>query len=424
MLPRSRLFWAVSLGHLINDTFMSMGPVLLAFISASIVPLRVAEIGAILGIAALLGAVTQPFFGWLADRGNGRLLGAGGVAWTVSWMLVGVLAADSGLYWLMVPAFIIPALGSGAFHPVGSLWAAESAKGRAASSLSYFFLMGQLGLGLGPALAGLLLNGATTVNHVYAQALGPAFDARLIERGTVTPVLSLGLLALPVVALMALAIPSRRAHRRAKAAHTAVEARVVIPARALALLVLMVALRSLAQPGSVNFIPVLFQARGWSPAEYGLITSSFWLASGVAGVAFGLLADRYDRRRVIAASLLLSAPAFFFLPLSAGAAAFGLAMAAGALSGGSHSIIVVMAQSFLPGSKGLASGAILGLIFGMGAVGNFLIGAVSEVIGLDATFQLVAGAIVLSAALALTLPASRPLPPPLPADAEPAPAAV
>ena len=423
MFPRSRLFWAVSLGHLTNDTFISMGPVLLAFISASILPLRVAEIGAILGVTALLGAVTQPFFGWLADRGNGRLLGAGGVAWTVGWMLVAALAADSGLYWLMVPAFIVPALGSGAFHPVGSLWAAESEKGRAASSLSYFFLMGQLGLGLGPALAGLLLNGAATTNYVFAQALGPAFNARLIERGTVAPVLSVGLLALPVVALMALTIPSRRAHRRAKAARAAGEARVAIPARALALLVLMVALRSLAQPGSVNFIPVLFQARGWSPAEYGLITSSFWLASGVAGVGFGLLADRFDRRRVIAASLLLSAPAFFFLPLSAGAAAFGLAMAAGALSGGSHSIIVVMAQSFLPGSKGLASGAILGLIFGMGAVGNFLIGALSQAVGLDATFQLVALAIVVAGALALALPAVRPLPPPLTADVEAAPAA-
>lgn len=424
MFPRSRLFWAVSLGHLTNDTFMSMGPVLLAFISASILPLRVTEIGAILGLTALLGAVTQPFFGWLADQGSGRLLGAGGVAWTVGWMLVGIAAADRGLAWLMVPAFIIPALGSGAFHPVGSMWAANSEKGRAASSLSYFFLMGQLGLGLGPALAGLLLSSAASSSSLFAQALGPAFDARLIERGTVAPVLATGLLALPVIALMAFTIPSRRAHRAARAAAPAAETRTIIPARALALLVLMVALRSLAQPGSVNFIPVLFQARGWSPAEYGLITSSFWLAAGFAGVGFGLLADRFDRRRVIAASMLLSAPAFFLLPTVTGAAAFGLAIAAGAFSGGSHSIIVVMAQSLLPGSKGLASGAILGLIFGMGAVGNFLIGTASQAIGLDATFQLVAGAIAAAGVLALALPAAHPQPPPLPAEIETASAAV
>jgi FSR family fosmidomycin resistance protein-like MFS transporter len=322
----------------------------------------------------------------------------------------------------MVPAFIVPALGSGAFHPVGSMWAANAEKGRAASSLSYFFLMGQLGLGLGPALAGLLLNGAASVNYLFVRALGPAFGVRLVEYGSVLPVLVVGLMALPVVTLMSFTIPSKRAQRAAQAASPAVEARTIIPARALALLVLMVALRSLAQPGSVNFIPVLFQARGWSPAQYGLITSSFWLASGVAGVGFGLLADRYDRRRVIAGSLLFAAPAFFLLPTAAGAAAFGLAMAAGALSGGSHSIIVVMAQSLLPpGSKGLASGAILGLIFGMGAVGNFLIGALSQAIGLDATFQLVAGAIVVAALLALTLPAARPQPPPLPADIEAAP---
>ena len=122
---------------------------------------------------------------------------------------------------------------------------------------------------------------------------------------------------------------------------------------------------------------------------------------------------------MIAASLLLSAPAFFLLPVAQGAAAFGLAMAAGALSGGSHSIIVVMAQRLMPGSKGLASGVILGLIFGMGAVGNFLIGAVSERIGLDSTFQLVAVAIVLSGALALTLPAARSAARAVPVDVEP-----
>jgi FSR family fosmidomycin resistance protein-like MFS transporter len=208
---------------------------------------------------------------------------------------------------------------------------------------------------------------------------------------------------------MLISLPNRQKHRinKAAAAPDTLEKRAVFPVMAFAILVVMVTVRSLAQPGVVSFIPVLFQQKGWSPAEYGLIASSFWIGSGLAGVFFGNLADHFDRRRVIAASMVASAPAFFFLPVTDGALAFTLAIAAGALSGASHSIIVVMAQGFLPGSKALASGLILGLIFGMGALGNFLIGLISEQIGLDTAFQLVAAAVVIASLLALALPGER-----------------
>lgn len=408
-IPRSRLFWAVSLGHFTNDTFMSMMSVLLAFISVNVLPMSKAQIGLVLGITALVGALTQPVFGLLADRSGGRWLGAGGVAWTVGMLLLGVLAAENGIYALMVLFFVIPALGSGAFHPVGSKYAAESDRTRTASNMAYFFLMGQLGLGLGPALAGRLLDRAATFNHVFTDSLGPAFRSVLFERGTVTPVLLVALFAVPAVLFMLFMIPNQRKHRAQQEAerqlHPVVPVRVAFPVLAFVVLISMVTLRSLAQPGVVNFIPVLFQEKGWSPADYGLITSSFWIGSGLAGVFFGNLADYYDRRRVIALSMIASAPAFFFLPITDGALAFALAIAAGALSGASHSIIVVLAQGLLPGSKALASGLILGLIFGMGAVGNFLIGWMAEAINLGTAFQIVAGVTVVASLLALALPA-------------------
>lgn len=406
-IPRTRLFWAVALGHFTNDTFMSMIPVLLAFISVNILPLSTVEIGLIMGVLALLGAVTQPFFGWLADRSGGRRLGAGGVAWTAGVTAVALLAADNGLFVLMVIAFVVPALGSGAFHPVGSKYAAESDRSHAASNMAYFFLMGQLGLALGPMLAGQLLNRSATVNHLFTDALGPLFAGTLAEQGTVAPVMIVALFAIPGVVLMILTLPGQRAHTSQKQAVEVSDnapARLPIPVLAFVVLIVMVTLRSLAQPGVVNFIPVLFQQKGWSPAQYGLITSSFWVGSGLAGVFFGNLADHFDRRWVIAVSMVCSAPAFFFLPVADGALAFALAITAGALSGASHSIIVVLAQGLLPGSKALASGLILGLIFGMGAVGNFLIGWLSGVVGLDTAFQIVAGAVVIASVLALALP--------------------
>ena len=110
---------------------------------------------------------------------------------------------------------------------------------------------------------------------------------------------------------------------------------------------------------------------------------------------------------VITVGLLLSAPAFFVLPIVDGGLAFVMAIAAGGLTGGSHSIIVVLAQDLLPKSKGLASGSILGFIFATGALGTLLIGTASDLIGLNATFQLVAAVVAAAGILALALPARR-----------------
>lgn len=406
MFTRPRRFWAVSLAHMTNDIFMSMGGVVLAFAATAVLPLSNAQIGFAISLTQISGALSQPFFGLLADRTGGRVLGTGGVAWVVTMLLTALtLASVTGSYVLMLIPFALMGLGSGAFHPVGSLHAAESDKARVASSMSIFFLFGQLGLGIGPALAGALLDSAATHNNA-AFLLSSTFDGLLRERGTVFPVFILAALAVPALSFMLLALPNHAHHRAGTQAKKSAEDAVRKPLHvgALATLALMIALRALAQPGSAAFMPVLFQAKGWSPAQYGLITSSFWLASGLVGVLFGALADRFDRRWVIAISMVAAAPAFFLLPPADGALAFLLAILAGGLSGGSHSLIVVMAQEFIPAAKGFASGLALGSIFGAGALGTLLIGAMADAFGVGGAFQVVALALVLAAGIALLLP--------------------
>lgn len=412
-LPSNRLFWAVSLGHTTNDIFMSMRSVLLAFISAYVLPMSNRQIGLAISAGELAGAFSQPFFGWLADKTGGRWVGALGVAWTVSGIMIAMLVvAAGGSYWMMLIPLALAALGSGAFHPVGSMHAAESDKLRAASNTAIFFMFGQVGLGLGPALAGMLLNNAhTRYNDLFGTALGPAFRGVFIESGSVTPVLLLWLLVIPAPLLMALFIPSRRQHEgAARARRPAADdgpARLPLPVKVLVILAVAVMFRSLANPATVSFIPRLFQLKGWSPAEYGLLTSSFWIASGVAGVLFGYLANRFDLRYIITGGLLMAAPAIFLLPVLEGGLAFVLAVVVGALSGGSHSLIVVLAQELLPGRKGFASGAILGFIFATGAVGNLIIGDLADRLGAAPAFQVI-GIITLAASfLWLALPAPK-----------------
>lgn len=405
-LPRKRSFWSVGVGHFTNDIFMSSGIVLLTFLSSTLLPMSNTQIGFAVSMTQLTGAFSQPFFGIRADRTGGRWIGAGGLAWVVCcFSMALLLAITTHNYYLMLIPYVLMGLGSGAVHPVGSLHAAEADERRVATNMSYFFLLGQAGLALGPTLVGLLLDVANRGSLLaFADVIG--FPSTGSFPANVSPIFFMALAAIPSIVFFASGIPTTKRHEpEAEAIPTSTPAKKqsvdVLP-----FLILggMVLLRSLANPGSVNFIPVLFEQKGWSPAEYGLITSFFWLAAGISGVVMGNLADRFDRRYVVMGSMVLAAPAFFLLPLMDGLAAFFLAVLAGGFSGGAHSIIVVLAQDMIPRSKGFASGSILGFIFGAGAFGSLLIGIVSDQIGLGLTFQLVAAAVALAGLVALLLP--------------------
>ncbi|MCC6804947.1 MAG: MFS transporter, partial [Anaerolineae bacterium] len=161
-VPRSRLFWSVSLGHFTVDVFNASVGVTLAFLSGHLISMTNTQIGFAMSGYQLMSAISQPLCGWLADRSGGRWLGAGGVAWTVTLtMLALAIAVVTRNYALMVIPLILAALGSGAFHPVGAMHAAHSGH---ITGLSLFFFMGQFGGSLGPVLVGFLLDQAATHN--------------------------------------------------------------------------------------------------------------------------------------------------------------------------------------------------------------------------------------------------------------------
>jgi FSR family fosmidomycin resistance protein-like MFS transporter len=325
----------------------------------------------------------------MVEKTGGRWLGAGGVAWTVGFMLLGIaIAVTTGNFVLMIIPYALAALGSGAFHPVGSMHAAESDKTRANVNISWFFLWGQLGLAFGPLVTGFLLQ----------------------QFNSVVPVFFVGLLVIPIVIWMAVKIPSKEAYRLASPEKFERKNTIdfsTLPWKELSLLLLVVTLRGVAQPGSGPFMAVLFEDKGWQPAAYGFITSVYWLASGLSGVWFSNLENRFDRRKIVAGSLALAAPAFIFLPASDGVVAVILAILSGALSGGSHSVIVTAAQELMPGNKAFASGAILGIIFGMGAIGTFLIGTIADATSLTTAFHFIGVVTLMAAASSFLLPQAK-----------------
>ncbi|MBK8020538.1 MAG: MFS transporter [Chloroflexi bacterium] len=405
VLPRTRQFWSVSISHLVIDIFNGSVPVLLTFISGHLIGLSNTQIGFAISIYQLTSALSQPFAGWLADRSGGRLLGAGGVGWTVGMQALALLlVVTTRSYVLMVIPLTLAALGSGIFHPIGTMHASTRTTSRS-GDLSLFFMMGQLGGGLGPAITGFLLDRASSNNAIFMQAFGMPFQERLAETGSITPILLMGIVAIPSVLFMAFSLPDRKAHRHSSPTSGGGTGRAALRVQPLVMLGGMVILRGMLNPGIVAFLPRLFQSRGWNPSEYGLVTSSFWISGAFAGLIAGQLADRYGDRVVIGLTLLISAPAVFLLSSATDSSAYLLAIIAGAFSSASHPLIVAMTQRLLPGGRGLSSGIGLGAIFATGALGTFVIGALSDSLGLETAIQIVALITVATGLLALRLPA-------------------
>lgn len=376
-LFRNRTYAAVVFGHFGIDILNSIGPVLLAVLAAPLA-LSYADIGLALTLYTFAASLSQPVFGWLADRVQRRpvALAGIGVVWTATWFAV--LAFAPG-WVLLLAAFLLAALGSGLFHPIGTAAVAASHPERAATATAVFFFGGQVGLAVGPVLGGLLF--------------------RASGRFGILPLALIALVGgLAIVIAPPLAPRVRSAVREPGAATEA-------GGFAVAAFVALVAVRSSIQATYAAFLPTLFAEREWDPAAYGLLSGTFMLAAAIGNVISGELADRRGMRWATVLPLLLGVPAgLVCLWAPTPLAAFIAAAFAGLLIGGQHSILVVHAQRLLPTGQGLAAGLILGFTFASGGVATWLAGIAADSFGLTHVLQTVTLLGLPAAMLALTLP--------------------
>jgi FSR family fosmidomycin resistance protein-like MFS transporter len=122
---------------------------------------------------------------------------------------------------------------------------------------------------------------------------------------------------------------------------------------------------------------------GYGPGFYGPLVTTLVLASAVGTVGCGSLADRFGRRTVILATLVLSAPAVLLFTLFPGPWAFLSAILIGFLAASTAPLMLLMAQQLMAARAGLASGLVMGLGFVTGAVGVPINGAIADHIGLQ-----------------------------------------
>jgi MFS transporter, FSR family, fosmidomycin resistance protein len=373
-----RAMAALASGHLATDFANGALPALLPFF--------VDRFGLSYTLAALLmlasafsSSVIQPFFGLWSDRRGAIWLLPAGVA--VAGLGIAVAAAAPS-YWLVVVFVLISGVGVAAYHPEGSKFAAYTSGRRRASGMSLFSIGGNLGYALGPAIATPL---------VLAFGLSGGL-----------------LLAVPCLAVAALLVAAARyLVGFAPTDETNPGATGDNRPGALALLLGVIALRSVAWFGLVTFVPLWEVSLGHSKAYGNQLLTLMLLAGGLGTLAAGPLADRVGRRPVLIASIAATAPltlVFITVGGTVGAAALALV---GACVVGTFGVTMVMSQEYLPRQIGMASGLSIGMSIGLGGIAAVALGALADTVDLRASLYVCAAVPLAAVALAAFLPSPR-----------------
>jgi FSR family fosmidomycin resistance protein-like MFS transporter len=377
---RERNYWAVSITHFFVDVLNSGRTLLVALLAVNL-GLSNAQVGIALLLYNVGNSLTQPLFGLLADRIGPRWLVVGGMGWMIAFYGIAALSGD----WPALVALTIAGIGSGAFHPTGTMVASKISLTHRTRATAIFFMAGQFGLFSGPILAGLLLD-------QYGRP---------------------GYLALPAASVLAFAggwrwLVDRTNHRSRDAVVSAAVASAPKPPpdviRRAVLLAIIISSGATVSIAANNFAPKLFTELGKSPGYVGLLGGVLMMGSAFGGVLGGSLADRFGGRPVILVAVLATMlPIYFYIPVE-GPGRFALLMLAGFFGGMPHSILIIRAQSLVPGRRALASGLALGFMFFSGSVGSTIIGVVADNVGLAQTLQSTAFLPILAATATLLLP--------------------
>ena len=374
----TRAMSLLSSGHLATDFANGALPALLPFFKDRF-SLSYTLVAVLMLSSHVSSSLLQPLFGLWSDRRGAIWLLPAGVALAGGGIALGAAAPSYGL---VVGCVLVSGIGVAAFHPEGSKFAAYTSGGKRASGMSYFSIGGNVGYALGPIVATPLVLWLGLRGGLLLALPGLAIAAAILA-------------ATPYLRDF---VPDREASRAAGGRDQR---------GAMALLLGVIAFRSVAWFGLVTFVPLWEVSLGHSKAEGNRLLALMLVAGGAGTLLMGPLADRFGRRPVLVASVVATSPlAFVFLVVGGIPGALALA-GVGACVVGTFGVTMVMSQEYLPRHVGMASGLAIGLSVGLGGVAAVVLGSVADAVDLRTALYISAAAPLAAVALALFLPSSR-----------------
>lgn len=396
------ILFSISLVHLLNDTSQSVIPAIFPILKDAM-HLSFFQLGMITFALNITSSLLQPVVGLYADNRPTPYLPSIGMISTLVGML-GLAFAPS--FWFVLLSVILIGFGSAAFHPEGSRIANLAAGNKRGLAQSIYQVGGNFGQSLAPVLTALIFVplgqfGAIWFTSVAALAALVLLYVASWYRQQLRQVRLL--VKKPI-------LPADRSGAAQAAEETKKHAaRNKMAGFALILLILLVFVRSWYSIGISNFYAFFLIDEFDIPLDAAQVYIFLFMFAGVAGTFFGgPLADRFGKKNLLLFSMVGSLPFSLLLPYVNSFWAYPVLAVLGFILLSSFSVSVVYAQDLFPGKVGTISGLIVGLAFGMGAIGAVALGSLSDLIGVKSMI-FYAGFLPVLGLLTFFLPSDRSL---------------
>ena len=353
----TRMAIIVALAHGLTDAYASFIPPLLPRIMTDM-GLSIAMAATLAVTFSIASALPQPLFGYLADRHGRRVFAVAGP------LISGIFIASIGFastFWVLAILLMLGGLGSAAFHPPGASYAVRVGEGKGGGArYSVFAFGGSLGFAVGPLIAVGLVQWRG-MEGLWIAMIPPLVLAPFFFR----------------------ALPSGRAEaKKAKAPPAPLEVLRHL-AGPLGLLFGISATMAFVQRTFLTMSPIIVAELGGSETLGAIALTIYLGAQALGTVTGGLLADRVDRRLLLAHLCAWALPAHLLAVWLGPQGGAGLIFAAfaGFLGMATLPPIVVMAQEILPRGAAVSSGVVMGLAWATGSVGVLGTGLLADAIG-------------------------------------------
>ena len=364
------ILFAVSAGHLINDTLQS---VLLSIYPLIKDPLHLsfAQIGLVTLVFQLTASILQPFVGAFTDKNPLPFSLAFGMGASAAGILL--LAAAGGFPAVLLAAALI-GVGSSIFHPEASRVARLASGGRFGFAQSLFQVGGNCGQAIGPLLVALVV-----------VPFGQGHAAWFVL---------LGVLGMVLLARVGRWYGEHLAEQRRRPGGTAPKNSPVGRRAVVMVLAVLIALTF-----SKNIYTAFFQSyyAFYLIDRFGLgvgaaqVQLFLFLAATAAGTFLGgPLGDRIGRKPVLWLSIAGVLPLTLAMPFLNLFWTATFAVLVGFLMASAFPAIVVYAQELLPGRVGMVAGLFFGFAFGMGGIAAAVLGWLADMTSIGWVFGLVA----------------------------------
>ncbi len=380
ILFRSRSLLALSLGHFTIDIYSSLLPVMFPFLVDSL-HLTYTQVGFLITLFTFTSSLTQPLFGFLADRLQMRRLGAMALLWMATFV---VLAAYSRDYLSLAFLVALAGLGTAAFHPQawGSASTAASQQPNT-SSLAIFGSSGGAGYALGPLLGGALF---------AATGLEGAAILMILALATAPILLFFSPLPRP--------LPEARTKTRSQGEGPLIW--FILP------LIGLIVLLPWASRSLSTYLPLLYVHKGYSIITASQVLFLLLLAEAFGTFLGGMVADRWGYKRVIVMTLALASPFYYLFLHGPAFSLLPFVLLLGLCLGATSPMTMGLVQSLLPASRATVSGLALGSSFVAGGVGAGITGVIADRLGLMKGLDLLIILPLIASFLCLLLPAQSP----------------